>query len=512
MKELKSLIDIVSRHKTKQVEIIDQHTDEQSKIYRLYDGIAAEQYTSDEEAMEDLYPNDDSNQAYKKLKYRLKKRLINTLFFIDVNKAQFTDQFKAYHRSSSNWAASRLLLARNLRNVAVEEMEKIIPIAEKYEFIDLLMLVSRDLSNHYGFYEIQKNKHRYYNKILENSTKVFQAEIEVESYYSEIMSSHYDKLNMSEEEEKELMNAFKKVKKLQKTGDTFRLNLYAYYVQATILEFLKKFEELNSICAKALSFFKDKKHQSNLPIVNFYIKKIIALSQLKKYADAIEAISKAEEIIESSSYNYYLLHYYHLIMLIHMAEYIKAYELIQELISQDNFSTLPQSLQEHFRIANAYMHFLLEIGKVDREPEKPFKIFKFLNEVPIYSKDKRGLNISILIVHILFLLKKRRYADIIDRMEALRQYSYRYLSKGDTFRSNCFIKMILQLPQADFHPDRSHRYAEKYYDKLIDHPLEMAEQPSEIELIPYEDLWDLILEILADNYAETGRLPRQYSV
>ena len=56
--------------------------------------------------------------------------------------------------------------------------------------------------------------------------------------------------------------------------------------------------------------------------------------------------------------------------------------------------------------------------------KKPFRINKFLNEVPIYSKDKRGSNISILIIHVFYLFINKKYDLILNRLESIKAYSH----------------------------------------------------------------------------------------
>ncbi len=87
---------------------------------------------------------------------------------------------------------------------------------------------------------------------------------------------------------------------------------------------------------------------------------------------------------------------------------------------------------------------------------------------------------------------------VIDRVESLNLYCYRYLRKDDTYRSNCFIKMLLQLPKANFHREAVVRKTEKLYNKLIENPSNLSMQASEIEIMPYEMLWEYVLDSL-DN-------------
>jgi len=85
---------------------------------------------------------------------------------------------------------------------------------------------------------------------------------------------------------------------------------------------------------------------------------------------------------------------------------------------------------------------------------------------------------------------------IIDKLDALNMYSHRYLRSDSTFRSNCFIKMLAKLPDADYHPIRWERYVKKYRQRLDEHPFELSYHNLDLEVIPFETLYDLVLEML----------------
>lgn len=129
-----------------------------------------------------------------------------------------------------------------------------------------------------------------------------------------------------------------------------------------------------------------------------------------------------------------------------------------------------------------------------------YKQGKFLNSIPVYSKDKRDLNVSSLIIQIVFVIVKKDYDQAIDRIEAIEKYCSRYLRKDENFRSNCFIKALLQVPISGFHKAGVERRAKKYIGQLSDVPLEMSNQPYEVEIIPYEDLWQIIMDSLGVKF------------
>ena len=60
--------------------------------------------------------------------------------------------------------------------------------------------------------------------------------------------------------------------------------------------------------------------------------------------------------------------------------------------------------------------------------------------------------------------------------------------------------MLLCLPAASFHKKAVLRKADKYWKKLKDVPLEKANQSVELEIVPYEMLWEFVLEGLDEKW------------
>ena len=106
-----------------------------------------------------------------------------------------------------------------------------------------------------------------------------------------------------------------------------------------------------------------------------------------------------------------------------------------------------------------------------------------------------------MIIQILLLLhaaKKNpsKQDEAIDRINAIEQYCARHLRRSNNFRSNCFIRMLLQIPAGNFNRIAEQRRAEKYLAKLNSGEMEFATQSFEIEVFPYETLWEMTLDNL----------------
>ncbi|NET39471.1 MAG: hypothetical protein F6K19_47155 [Cyanothece sp. SIO1E1] len=195
------------------------------------------------------------------------------------------------------------------------------------------------------------------------------------------------------------------------------------------------------------------------------------------------AISKIKSESEIGTHNWMAMLQYECILGFHAKEYGLCSDAIKTV---KKYKT---SQKESWLIYEAYLYLFNHLGKYDK---KRFRLGKFLNEVPAYSKDKKGMNINILIIQILVLLKDRRWPVIVDRIDALKAYTYRHLKNESTFRSDTFLSMLAVLPKAAFQRDQVEGKTKDLHLQLQESPILSVD----FEIVPYEDLWDFVLELL----------------
>ena len=82
--------------------------------------------------------------------------------------------------------------------------------------------------------------------------------------------------------------------------------------------------------------------------------------------------------------------------------------------------------------------------------------------------------------------------EVIDR---LKNYANRQLKKEEYFRLIQFIRLLQQLSKAEYKLE-SLSNTEKYLNRLEDTPFCYRGLLSELEIIPYEQLWKIIVSRL----------------
>lgn len=504
LEELKSLIKVVSKNKVKQVEVIGETGRGSSQIQKLYDLIAEEKIQTEEEGI-NLFFSDSTNtkKYFNRLKRKLRSRLLNTLFFIDVNQPNFTEIQKAYYSCYKNASAVKILIGRGARKVAITLAEKTIKKSLRFEFTDVTLELARNLRIHYSHIEGNKKKFEYYKDLIIEYSKIYNAELLAEEYLSDLLVYFASSQSTKPELVETAQSYSAELHDIIKNQNSYKLNLNAYLIFALRYEIENDYAKTLNVCKEAVSYFNSKPHiASKAVIFNFSYKILACHIIMKNFREGEKVAKNCLQLQPKGSINWLLALDYYVILSFHSNQFSKAYFLYLDAIKQFNIDNRIKKSLERWKIHGAFLHYLMAIGKLKRSKvtKDAFKLSKFLNEVPTYSKDKQGTNIQILIVQILFLLQRSKYGDIIDRTESLKTYVHRYLRRDDTFRSNCFIKMLLCLPAASFHKAGVVRKARKYIELLNTVPIEKANQSPEVEILPYEVLWEFVLESLDHKF------------
>lgn len=507
MEELKSLIKIVNKQKTKSLGLFAEDLNNTSKIRALYDGIASGTIKNDRNAIETIYQSSNSLQAFKKLKLRLRKRLLNAIFFIDINKPSFTDYKKAKFELHREWAATRLLIDRGDRVVSLSLLQHSIILALKFEFTDIAVLCLRDLVKHFSIVNPNAKKASYYQSLLEQKTQLLSEELKIEKYYNKLsLLSITDKSPDQSKLIKSIENIEEELEYIFNNHKSLLVTVHYFYILSEKYLIKKQFKKCVELCNLSLQYFNTLKFKNKIVEGQINNTLILSFLSLNEYKKAISLIDKNLQIFPQRSYSWYkvLSHKSNAHLL--LKDYNVAIELVHSVLNTKQLVNFGHYF-ELFQLKEAYLDLLVRSNRI-MKPEnanyRKFKLAKFLNNVPSFSKDKRGLNVAILIIGLLHLLRTNRFDKVLKRLDALKQYSYRYLRNDHTLRSNCFIKMLCKIPNANYHPIAFKRHTKKLYDKLSSTSYMYSENPSEIEVIPYEDLWDIVLNILDKNKKQTN--------
>lgn len=499
MDSLKELAFIISRNKNKAIIDVNAELEkENSKINQLFKALSSAEMAADEQVAHLKEGN-----SYKKLKSRLRNYLLDNVFIIDIKQGNAAEHDRALVSCWKDLAAIKILLNRGAALAPIELAQRLLKQALQFRFTELILSVTKLLRVYYSTRMPDARKFEHYNKIYQHYNKIAYAENLVEDAYTELITQYRFMKKTKTELSKQAFEAFEQVKPLLDENATFRLSRHAHILQLFGYMFLNDYRNSIEVCKTAIRKLHGPPYANTQMINIFLYQKLVCYTQLKQYEEGLEVAEESLALEVPGSINWFKNRELTLILSLHTKNYQHAHEIFEQVCANPKFKELTGENSELWKIVEAYLQFLIQCGKIRIEGEAPFNNFrinKFLNDVPIFSKEKAGRNIPILIVQILMLIAKKKYDQAILRIENLSRYNTRHLRKEDNYRTNCFTRLLQQIVVADFHKAGVMRRAEKYLDQLRKMPLDAASQDHEIELIPYEDLWDLIVETLTAKF------------
>lgn len=498
MDTLKELAHLLTRNKAKSIEVLDVRKHKESKLNEFYYLLSEGAFATDEDAAAHFYPEQQGGSNYRKLKAALKHRMLNSIFFIDIKKSHYTDRQSAYYECYKDWAAVNILLAKNAYKSCLELSRKILRYAEKYEFTELSRDICKMLRLHYGAQVGDTKQYRIYRGQYERYEELCRWENVAERYYTDIMIEFVNSKERKEHMAQQVDEALQELEVYCRESESYRLNMYYYLIKLIRRSMDNEFEEVFNAGTEMAEFFERKTYTAATPLQIAYYYQLLACTQLGRYDDGQKIAHKCLELQTEGSFNWFKYQELYFLLAMHSGEYAEAYRIYGVVINSSRFKFLPENIQEIWTIFWAYLYYLHRTGHLEAEDISgqfsKFRLGRFMNETPIFSKDKRGMNIAILIVQILLLIEQEKYHVAIDKFDSLQKYCSRYLHKAETLRSYYFLKMLLCFPKGNFHQAAVMRKAAPFLSKLEAIPLENASQTYKIEILPYEQLWQIAID------------------
>lgn len=498
MDNLFELVAMVSPIKTQKIEIIGKEKTKYGKLVKkLYDGIQSGKYKTDQEAALDIYNTPKPTNKYANLKIHLTHKLINTLFFIDLSDLNFSDLFKIKVKAERWRGAIKILIARGAKKSSIKLSEKLIKKSIHYEFTDITLDIARALVLEYRTHHINTKKEKYYQNIVDETLKIFVAEIESEKQYS-LSIKTFANLKISKEKKiAQISEHSKALRRLLKQHQSIRIGQLAYLINVLEFELKNDYISVIDICQEAISFFKNKGKAVSSVILSIYNNKwLAACVPLKRLEEGEQLAQESLQNLVKGTINWFITLEYYLLLALHTENYEKAAEIYQKAITNKFFKNLSEDFRQLWLIYHAYLAYLRTVGQLEKEQVGKFRIARFMNDVPIYSKDKKGANVAIIIIQILFLIAQGKTNQVIDRMESVRVYVHSHLREDGSLRSNIFIKMLMEMVKAHFHKNGTIRRTKTLKAKLEKAPIMTKGNTQYVEIIPYEKLWDMALAFL----------------
>jgi len=498
MQNLRELVTIVNQVKIRDISIVGRGRNwNGQKIKQLYEGIAKGDFATDEAAALAIYGENYAKTSYTSLKKHLTDRLLNTLFFIRLSESPINDFQKVYFDVHKLNSVVKILAGKGSKVSSIIIAERLLTKSLQYQFTDVNLSLAKLLRRHYRIYKYDAQKANKYDAIVKEQLQILIAETKVEDYYELLIAGLRNKRSSQNDLAAKGKEYAKVVRSIYPATSSLRLKQVANLVFVLEHELSKDFVKVETACNQAISDYEELKEFASVErTLVFYIKLLVTYIPLQKFKKGEVIAEKILSTIAVGSVNWFLTLDHYFLLSMHTGNYEQAASIMQQATKNKQLKKLDTQYKEIWIVYEAYIEYLKEASILEKASKKNFRVARFMNEVPNFSKDKTGINISILIIQILLLIAQEKETKVIDKMEALRTYVYTHLRKGESLRSNVFIKMLLKMVEANFHKNGTIRKTKALREKLAESPIGTKGYSQYVEIIPYETLWEISLQFL----------------
>lgn len=450
-------------------------------------GITQGKFISDAEAATRLYGTDQTDVRYKMLKHRVKKKLYNALLTVEINSNK--SQLQKEVECARLITIAKLLFKQTEYNLVLGLCSKAIAISQEYQFNELLLsayeLELATLTNQ-GTLKTYSIKRDTYLKQL----KIVTLEKEALSFYQLAKAHLRSTVKVRKALLNELPGIVNRLSEISAEISSFESYLAYYKTSILYYELIGDFSKIITITKEA----NDKLESGQINAQRFdtaYNAYILVYAHLraKDYSQGLYYANNYYNLFDSTTRNWFSYMENYFLLAVHAKQYELAVILLHRVRANTNFNTISNDAKERWQLYTAYLYFI--------DPKAPvlkdFNYQSFINSITEYSKDKQGFNVAILILQFMYFLKKGDSEGLLYRIESLKKYILTHLKDTFSLRSKLFLKLLMLTVTEDFDAASCRIKGAKHYQKLIETPTP-GDAYAEIEIVPYEHLWELILE------------------
>jgi hypothetical protein len=502
MKNLLEIAKVVTKKKVKKIEIFDEYSlrNKSIKFNEFYEDLTAGLYKNDRDAAAKLYGCTPKDARYRQLKSRFRKRLLNTLFFLDVNKPSASNFDRAHFTCHKEWTLVKILQDNGAHSTAISQAKSILTTAKKFQISEIVVNCARILRE-YAAKAGNSKDFEHYDQLLKAYNNILEAEIRSEELYQRVTMDYGQPLGREDELADRLATYGNTLLSLSESYNSPTINYNMFLVWAMNFEIKREFNALIEVCDRAEKYLEEHpEFYQEERLIAFYTKKMSAYLHLGDYIQGqVNAEQCLNKFPEGSKPWFQFMEYY-LLLALHTERYIQAMAIYNRTVGHRQFAKLETASKDKWRLFELSLQFALYDSPFRQKllpstPRQPFQEEKFVGRVFRFGSKQRILQFHFLALQCSFLLQQRQHHAARECIDELQKLANRSLDKREHLRAIHFVRLLLQLRKVDFKVDQA-RNIDRHLGQIQTHPFTYRGALSQIEAIPMEHLWKLLVSRL----------------
>jgi hypothetical protein len=499
MNDISNLARIVTSRALHSVPVLDLYAEHRTKEYQLVHALIDAPDATQNQLVKALYgkASTPNVRALQKLQSRVRSKLLNHLYFLDhsdsrhlVSRRYQNECLDLLHKINILFAEGEYLLTEQL-------LKRCLNMAQKGEFTQYIVQCARMLST---LYAQMRKAHLFekMDKVLQQAQLTQSLEDEAERLHARTQLALASTVSSRRAVLPLLPAHLEKLEALHRRAKTFNTYNYLYRLRLAIHELQGNYPEIIRLTALATKQLREGKlNERRFDKRYNHFMTVFAHLRSRQPIKGLKLAQLAMSDFHPSSSNWLFFQENHVLLALHAQNYDYAQQLFTTVMKNPAFSKQRPAALERWDLYKAYGDFVHPAQRMG--PARRAQMARWALMLPEFSRDKSGLNVAILVLQMLVYMRERNFEEVMVRLERLRKYQQRHMAGSGMVRSKLFLRLLRIMVDKGFH---SKQAAEG--GKAILQQLQGTNPPgeayAEIEIIPYEHLWALILEMLREQF------------
>ena len=430
MKNSRNLARIVTSRRQVLMPLLDFAEGDKSKEHRLVSALAEGKDPTRPQLLRHLYDHSSSKNetAFRQLHSRVFSKLLNNLYFLDHTDPRYSVSRRYQVECLDLLHKSTILYLEGDHSLATRLGESCLAKAAADGFNAYAIEAAQLLRTIYAETQ-QLKKYRSIVKELERLQKLRRLEEQAEALYADIRLSRGGNVSARSNVSTGLESILDRLRQLHIQAQSPVTADLCYRMQLTYLEQCGDYMGVIEFCQEAgrqLERGLFNAHRFDVRF-NLYMQ-MYAYLLTQQPERGLEVAKEAEKHFHPTSVNWLYFEEHRLLLAMHAGQFDLARRITLNAHLNPVFVRQHTSAQQRWELFNAYLDFVLPPAKPNIARRR--QLNKLVLLMPEYSRDKRGLNVSILIGQVLHYLQEQNADAVVLRVESLRKYRLRHLREA----------------------------------------------------------------------------------
>ncbi|WP_426060486.1 hypothetical protein [Hymenobacter sp. B1770] len=498
MNEIANLARIVTFRGLTSLPVLDMRNNQSNKENQFVSILTKAPDSTQLQVVKALYgkPTVANVRALQKLQSRVRSKLLNQLYFLDhsdprhfVSRRYELECLDQLHKVSILYAERDFKLSERM-------LQRCLRLAEAGEFTQYVVQSARMLRNLHTE-QRQAIPYKKIVKVLLRAQQLLAWEDEAEQLYADTQLALSGTVAARRAVLAVLPCRIEQLEALHRRARSFTTYNLVYRARLAYEELQGNFSEMIRVTAAAARRLREGKVNARRFDIRFnHFVSIYAYLRSRQPMQGLRLAEQYSRDFHPSSNNWFYFQEHHVLLALHAEQYERAQHLLTLTAKNPGYPNQLETALQRWDLYRSYIEFVLPPQRVTTARQR--QIAQWVLQLPEYSRDKRGHNVAILVLQLLHFLRERNLEEVLLRLERLRKYQQRHLYEPTTLRSRLFLRLLQVIIDKNFDAAQAAERGKALLQQLRETP-PPGEAFAEVEIIPYEHLWELVLRLLREG-------------